>query len=90
MVLCQAKGSLSCKACNKAQVHAHIPVSRLACIDGSVLAREQCMAVYLLGTTVFAYFKRPRSHAVLLTILLFFCNGGLGFAYFLHWPKEQK
>lgn len=64
---------------------------RLSYILPMIFAAAQIFtAVYLLGTTVFAYFKRPRSHAVLLTILLFFCNGGLGFAYFLHWPKEQK
>lgn len=36
-----------------------------------------------------AHGRKLHESVALLTLLLFFCNGGLGFAYFLDWPQEQ-
>lgn len=46
-------------------------------------------AVYLFASTLSRSYGRMRHLGVtLLSLLFFFCNGGLGFAYFMDWARE--
>lgn len=46
-------------------------------------------AVYLFASTLSRPCGKGRHPGItLLTLLFFFCNGGLGFAYFMDWAKE--
>ncbi len=51
--------------------------------DGNVLRDNT------LGNTIWRENVFKNSAGNMLVCLLFFCNGGLGFAYFLDWTKEQ-
>jgi len=64
---------------------------RLAYILPMIFAMAQIVTtVYLFANTILASRKKTLIFkGSMLTLLLFFCNGGLGFAYFLDWSKEQ-
>lgn len=59
---------------------------RLAYILPMIFAMAQVLgSVYLFARSLF----HSRSKAM-LTLLLFFLNGGFGFAYFVNWAREQS
>lgn len=63
---------------------------RLAYILPMIFAMGQIVtAAYLFANTIMRSRDRASgSSGKFLVLLLFFCNGGLGFSYFLDWSKE--
>lgn len=58
---------------------------RLAYILPMLFAMAQIFCtVYLFAHSLFRSLKKS-----MLTLLFFFCNGGLGFAYFINWGREK-
>lgn len=59
---------------------------RLAYILPMFFAMAQIFCtVYLFAHSLFGSLKKS-----MLTLLFFFCNGGLGFAYFINWAREKS
>lgn len=59
---------------------------RLAYILPMLFAMAQIFCcVYLFAHSLFGSAKKS-----MLTLLFFFCNGGLGFAFFLNWSRERS